>query len=91
MSNDQTHNGWTNRETWLVHLWLSNDAGAYASCREIARESASDAGAGSRIWEEWVDAAIESAGPSNGMVCDLINAALARVNWPEIGRAFRED
>lgn len=28
---DTTYNGWTNRETWLVNLWLTNDRGTYVS------------------------------------------------------------
>jgi hypothetical protein len=37
MSNDtQTYNGWTNYETWCVHLWLTNDEGTYNYWREEA-------------------------------------------------------
>lgn len=87
---DQTHNGWTNRETWTVNLWLTNDEQAYASCREIAVECDSDLEAGEQIRERWCAAAAESAGPSDGMLCDLIQCALGRVNWRAIGAAFRE-
>ena len=37
MSNDtKGYNGWTNYETWCVHLWLSNDEGSYTYWREEA-------------------------------------------------------
>ena len=29
MNDISTYNGWTNRETWLVSLWLNNDPASY--------------------------------------------------------------
>lgn len=86
----EKHNGWTNRETWTVHLWLTNEQQAYASCREIAEECSSDQAAGEQIRERWCTALAESAGPSDGLLCDLITCAMGRVDWRAIGRAFRE-
>lgn len=38
MSNEtKGYNGWTNYETWCVHLWLSNDEGSYKHWRQEAR------------------------------------------------------
>lgn len=88
---DETHNGWANRETWTVSLWLSNDQQAYASCREIADECDSDMEAGKQIRERWVEALSDSAGPSDGLLCDLIQCALTRVDWREIGAVFRTE
>jgi hypothetical protein len=38
------HNGWTNYETWAVHLWLTNEEGTYNYWREQAAFLKSDKG-----------------------------------------------
>ena len=44
MSSDtKTYNGWTNYETWCVHLWLSNDEGTYRYWREEAERHRDEA------------------------------------------------
>jgi len=30
----ETYNGWTNRDTWLVPLWIDNDYGTYQAKME---------------------------------------------------------
>lgn len=34
MSTDDTYQGWKNRETWALNLWLTNDQGLYEMTRE---------------------------------------------------------
>lgn len=34
-----TYNGWTNRETWALNLWLMNDQGLYDLTRERVTEA----------------------------------------------------
>ena len=35
MNNEEKHNGWTNRATWNVNLWLGNDEGTYTVMRSL--------------------------------------------------------
>jgi hypothetical protein len=39
----QRYNGWTNYETWCVHLWLTNEEGTYNHCRDLARQAVAEA------------------------------------------------
>jgi hypothetical protein len=43
MSKEAGYNGWTNYETWCVHLWLSNEEGSYRYWREEARRHRGEA------------------------------------------------
>lgn len=39
MAHDTRYNGWKNRETWNVALWIGNDEGLYHLARECVREN----------------------------------------------------
>lgn len=85
----EEHNGWTNRETWLVNLWLANDEYLYATVPAIIERSASDLAAGEAICE-WLHEFMTENGAS-GIASDLLRQSLARVDWRRIGEAWRNN
>ena len=38
----ESYEGWSNRATWLAHLWTANDEQTYYACMEIAQERMDD-------------------------------------------------
>lgn len=78
-----TYNGWTNRETWLVNLWLTNERSSYDMLQhvleayETTREQASEL-------EYYVTSDENYLSDESSMWSDLLHAAMARVNWREI-------
>lgn len=42
-TNDETYNGWTNRETWAFMLYVNNDEGLSMSARECVATAAAGA------------------------------------------------
>jgi hypothetical protein len=77
-----TYNGWSNRETWLASLWLTNDDGSY-TLRDAMR-------AGEDVFEQadsleglLRDQLDDEAGNAN-LWSDLLSTAFERINWVEV-------
>lgn len=77
------YNGWTNRETWLVNLWIDNEP-VLSEC------VANDAVNYPEIYEltaqikDQVEAFVFCNSETSGLAADLISHSLAVVNWREI-------
>ena len=80
------YNGWTNRETWLVNLWLTNDECYYEELQAIIKNFDSDEQA--EELEQYVHWIIDT--DKSSMTTDLLSTSLGRVNWHEIARANQE-
>ena len=89
-----TYNGWTNRETWVVNLWLSNDESESKWLDELAndgREIYDQARALEEyIQEAWQDL-LEFQKIESSIWADLMTTALWAVDWREIIEAHQED
>lgn len=88
---DDTFNGWANRETWLVNLWLNNEESTYRDACQIAQThpDASDLWLGETIESEIINP-LCGRDNATGFALDVLNTFCARVDWREIGAAFRE-
>ena len=96
---DQTYNGWTNYETWLVKLWMDNSEGDQkywtSETAEViaAREEFPISRLAERI-KDWLDEIrdfhSDSIGES-GLIADLLGAAIGAVDTVEIARHLLDD
>jgi hypothetical protein len=102
MQTTHGYNGWTNYETWVVNLWLTNDEGTcryWESTAQEIYESAQPKAPFSRderaalLLAEAMKEQLEEDNPlrESGLYTDLLTAALSEVNWYEIASHFLED
>lgn len=83
------YEGWANRPTWTVNLWLANEEPLYDATRELVAEG-SECDASQRL-KDWVEELVLGEEPPANMATDLLLWSLALVEWREIVRAWRED
>ncbi len=75
------YNGWSNRETWLVNMWLTNDRCYYDELCEIIKNFNLDEQA--EELERYVRF-ITDTDNSIGIVGDLLNTSLGLIDWVEV-------
>ena len=83
MSNDNTYNGWSSYETWLVNVWIGDSLAAW---RDEGEEVTADYV--QELVDEMVSAATEE--DANGLVTDLLYGAVREINFHEIASHFQE-
>lgn len=103
MSTDERHNGWANRETWAVSLYLNNDQTWQEDCLRLAQEAVrhpdtDDKDLSYRAGEairDYVDELAYSVSEGDAdrttRLAVLDMGSLWRVDWREIGASFLED
>ena len=96
MTTNDEYNGWTNRETWAVHLWLSNEEPLYNYARKLACADYNYKYETDDAFSDFVDELLTPG--SEWMVPETEQhtmqrdiGSLWRVNWREVANAFHED
>ena len=75
------YNGWTNKATWLVNLWMGD---YFESCREDGMEIDAD------FIEASINDMLEDQMPDqSSLMADFINMAIAEVNWRELAAHYQ--
>ena len=102
-ANPTAYNGWRNYETWLANLWQTNDRDSYFYCQELARNVLSKYPVEEDgVFTQRQAAAVELAEllkeesqPEDPGYCsfftDLLNGALAEIDWYEIATYFLDE
>lgn len=78
-----TCNGWTNRETWVVNLWVTNEPYSYDMLQHIIKAFDSISEQAEEL-EHCIRSDDNSLAGESSMWSDLLNTSLDRVNWYEI-------
>ena len=76
-----SYNGWKNKETWLVNLWIGDSL-------TMDQEAGHDITAA--YIEQIVEDLIEDSG-SNGFVGDILNCALCEIDYDELASHYEEE
>ena len=81
--NAAEYNGWSNRETWIVNLWLTNDMVSYDYLQQLYRKR-------SETWEKaeelevyYQDQLDELLVPPSIWI-DILRTAMDRVDWYQV-------
>lgn len=85
----EDYNGWANKETWLVYLWLTNDQASDSLWRRIGRELGDAYRLADVLRRELEDGAAVIL-PSAGLYSDMLTTALGRVAWDDVARHLLE-
>lgn len=95
MNEDNKYQGWTNRETWLVKLWIDNEQESYLLWRERTRVIQKTSNRSNAIniltteLKHWCDEIEPEL--KHGMFADLLSTAIGRVEWYEIAQSMLRD
>jgi hypothetical protein len=77
------YNGWTNKPTWLVALWVDNDQYLQETVREQSRSL------GNFEFRNWLDNSFNDENDLGANLnSDLLSWALAYVDWDSLAEHY---
>lgn len=82
---DKGYNGWPNRETWNVMLWLDNDEPAYRSYTSTVKQRLA-----TKMPVFGRDAQVIAANALGAKTGDGISLSDPKIRWGAIAKAMRE-
>ena len=89
MSDISTYNGFKNRETWLISLWLNNDQDSYELLSNVLGLVTSSTRKAEKLHnlveDQMYDLELEAS-----LWSDLLSTALAKVDWLEVIESNQE-
>ena len=95
---DDTYNGWKNKETWLVNIWLSNDYDLYkhyvSTLTEIVEKQSNVLYTHRLVVEELKEIVHEiyrDEHRESGLINDLIETSLNNVDWSRLAEHYIEE
>ena len=92
--NNNTYNGWTNYQTWVVNVWMDNDQGLQQYFSGLARRERDAYKLANILRDEYgeqCDALLKASEAQASVWADLLHSALGAVNWDEIAEHLIAD
>ena len=82
------YQGWTNYETWLANLWLTNTEALHNFCHHLITTAPTQADAASNL-----NTYVTEQNPITeaSLFSDLLITALDRIDWHEIVESFEAE
>ena len=76
------YNGWKNKETWLVGVWLGD---------LITEDQEEGQTIDAEYIENLVEMVVDECGPVSGFCSDLFNCALFEIDYQEIAEHYKTE
>ena len=95
---DDTYNGWKNKETWLVNIWLNNDYDLYkqyiSTLTEIVEKQSNDLYTHRLVVDELKEIVwgiYREEHKESGLISDLMETSLHHVDWSRLAETYIEE